>query len=270
MTEGSKRKAAGMSPLRRAAIGILWGSCALAACGRGSKSTSPDAPAPVVTPTAPSEPVEAANAVLARCPTPAEVAAADRDLLLSFDYDVTAGQTVCSAAQSSRDLTLLQAQTYRVLTIMRRLTFGMSLPWTSDSLYGWMVSTIRGIRFRGDDIGNSFCCAPANTINIKATLGPNNSGLGALVFPTDFRAVGTLMVLFVHEARHNNGFPHTCPGATNDKTIAELGSWGVQSYTDLFLANQTDPALIAASARTGFTQDAQQVCATRFCEDRCP
>jgi hypothetical protein len=67
------------------------------------------------------------------------------------------------------------------------------------------VSSIRGIRYRGDDIGNSFCCDPADTIDIKATLGPNNAGLAALVFPTDFRAVGTLMVLFVHEARHNNG-----------------------------------------------------------------
>jgi hypothetical protein len=250
------------------AIVVFVGACALVASACGS--TSADAPMPVATPTAPSSPVEDANAILARCPTPAEVIAADRDLTLSFDFDVTAGRTVCPAAQSSRDLTLLQAQTYRVLTVMRRLTFGMSLPWTSGQLYAWMVNSIRGIRFRGDDISSSFCCAPADTINIKATLGPNNSGLAALVFPTDFRSVGTLMVLFVHEARHNNGFAHTCAGGINDNTIAELGAWGVQYYTDLFLAEHADPALIAPSARNGFMQDAQQVCANRFCGDRCP
>ena len=242
---------------------VLLTALAMVACG--SKP-----PAAVPTPTSPSGPVEDANAILARCPTPAEVAASDRDLSLSFDYDVTAGRTLCTAAQSSRDLTLLQAQTYRVLTIMRRLTFDATLPWTSRSVYDWMVSSIRGIRYRGDDIANSFCCNPAGVIDIKATLGPNNSGLAALVFPADFRSVGTLMVLFVHEARHNNGLPHTCSDGVRDKTIAELGAWGVQYYLDLFLANRSDPALIPSSARTGFMQDAQQVCSTEFCEDHCP
>ena len=190
--------------------------------------------------------------------------------MLSFDYDVTAGRTVCTAAQSSRDLTLLQAQTYRVLTITRRLAFDAPLPWTTSSLYAWMASSIRGIRYRGDDVANSFCCDPANTINIKATLGPNNSGLAALVFPTDIRSVATLMVLFVHEARHNNGFPHSCADRVNDKTIAELGAWGVQYHLDGFLANHSDPAFIPASARSAFMGDAQQICSTRFCEDHCP
>jgi len=36
------------------------------------------------------------------------------------------------------------------------------------------------------------------------------------------------MVLFIHEARHNEGLPHTC--STNDQTLSELGSWGVQYY----------------------------------------
>ena len=69
----------------------------------------------------------------------------------------------CTAGQSSRDLTLLQAQTYRVLTIMRRLTFDAT-PWTSGSLYAWIISSIQGIRYRGDDIVNSFCCDPVDTI----------------------------------------------------------------------------------------------------------
>ncbi len=89
------------------------------------------------------------------------------------------------------------------------------------------------------------------------------------MFPTDFRAVGTLMVLFVHEARHNNGLPHSCADRVKDKTIAELGAWGVQYHLDGLLANHADPAFIPASARIGFMQDAQQVCSTEFCQDLC-
>jgi len=254
----------GAHMLQAIRIVVLGGVLAAAACGGGSP--------PIAGPTSgvPVTNTEDANAILARCPTPAEVAAADRDLTLLFDYDVTAAGRVCTAAQSSRDLTLLQAQTYRVLTIMRRLTFDAPLPWTASPLYPWMVSSIRGIRYRGDEIVNSFCCDPSGIINVKATLGPNNSGLAALVFPTDFRAVGTLLVLFVHEARHNNGLPHSCADGVNDKTIAELGAWGVQYYLDLFMAGRAEPAFIPAAARTGFTQDAQQVCSTRFCADHCP
>jgi hypothetical protein len=49
-----------------------------------------------------------------QCPTPAEVAASDRDLALTFESDPTTGQTVCPAAQSSRDLTLLEARCERL------------------------------------------------------------------------------------------------------------------------------------------------------------
>src|SRR5262245_20631363 len=79
------------------------------------------------------------NALLAQCPTPAEVAVTDSALILSFEGDPTVGRIVCTAAQSSRDLTLLQAQVYRVLTIARRLTFDRPLPWTPLSFYEWLV-----------------------------------------------------------------------------------------------------------------------------------
>jgi len=124
-----------------------------------------------------------------------------------------------------------------------------------------MVSSIRGIRVRGD-IGTSFCCDPAGTINIQA------QNIAALQFPSDFRWVGTLMVLFVHETRHNNGFPHTC--GANDNTIGELGAWGVQYYVDLFLGSRSDPAFITSAHRAAFMQDAQSICSIRFCQDRCP
>src|SRR5712692_2971841 len=172
---------------------VLLVAVAAVACGDGPKPTTTPTPDPPPMP----DPI-GANAVIAQCPSPTEVAASDRDLTLTFENDPTIGRTVCSAAQSSRDLTLLQAQVYRVLTVMRQLTFDAPLPWTSNSLYGWLVSSIRGIRLRGD-IGTSFCCVPADTIDIQT------QNLAALQFPSDFRWVGTLMVLFVHEARHNNG-----------------------------------------------------------------
>jgi hypothetical protein len=248
--------------------------------GCGNESAAPTAPSS--TPT-----FESTNDILARCPTPAEVASSDRDLTITFEGDPTVGQTVCSAAQSSRDLTLLQAQVYRVLTVMREITFDAPLPWTSDSLYGWFVSSIRGIRIRGDR-GTSFCCDPGGIINIQA------QNLAALLYPSDFQYVGTLMVLFVHEARHNNGFPHTCfvdlgtgprsdtrisrsqeefagvvPGS-NDDTIAQLGAWGVQYYLDIFLGSHSDPVFIPPAMQSKFTRDAKIICNTRFCQDTCP
>lgn len=226
----------------------------VAAIGCGPEPKAPGTPSPAPT-------VADANAIIARCPTPVEVAASDRDLTLTFESDPTVGQTVCTAAQSSRDMTLLQVQVYRALTVMRQLTFDAPLPWTSSSLYRWMVSSVRGIRVRGD-LETSFCCDPTGTINIQAR------NLSALQFPSDFRWVGTLMVLFVHEARHNNGFPHTC--GTNDNTIAELGGWGVQYHTDVFLGSHSDPAFITQAARAAFLEDAQSICSTRFCQDQCP
>ena len=170
---------------------------------------------------------------------------------------------------------------------MRQLEFDTPLPWTSDSLYGWFVSSIRGIRIRGDR-GTSFCCDPEGVINIQA------QNLAALRYPSDCQYVGTLMVLFVHEVRHNNGFPHTCfvdlgtgprpdtrisrsqeefagvvPGS-NDDTIAQLGAWGVQYHLDIFLGSHSDPAFIPPAMQSKFTRDAQIICNTRFCQDTCP
>ena len=141
-----------------------------------------------------------ANAIIGQCPTPAEVSAIDRELVLTFERDPTSGRVICSAAQSSRDLTLLQAQTYRALNVTKRLTFDAPLPWTASSLYQWMVSSIHGIRFR-TDISASFCCDPAATIDIQA------QNLGAVQFPTDFRWVGSLMKLI--SSWTGNGKPVT-------------------------------------------------------------
>lgn len=179
------------------------------------------------------------NAIAARCPTAAEIAAIDADLQITFSGDPTAGTIVCSAG--SRQLTFLQAQAYRSLIIAQRLTFDAPLPWTAESLYNWLIHSIRGIRFRSD-IQFSNCCEPANTINIQT---------GVAIAQPQFAGVTEFVVgfldLLVHETRHNNIGGHTC--GSNDQTLAELGAWGAQYYVALWIAEHSDPSFVTASVR---------------------
>jgi hypothetical protein len=248
-------------PTRVAIVAVCVVSVMLADCGGNSPSPQPS-PIPSVSPTpGPAPPaITTADAVLARCPTRDEVAKIDADLVLTFENDATA--PTCSAVQSGRDLTLLQAQVYRTLIIAGQLSFDAPLPWTANALYGWLTSAIAGIRFRGD-IDTSFCCSPNRTINVQTR------NLTALQFPSDFRWVGTLLVLFVHEARHSEGYPHACDGV-RDNSIGELGAWSVQYHLNLFLAARSGSSYISSAARGAFTQDARNVCTSRFCKDSCP
>ena len=104
----------------------------------------------------------------------------------------------------------------------------------------------------------SFCCSPAGIINIQTR------NLSPLTSPKISAPVLRLIVLFVHDFWHNNGFPHTC--GTNDRTVAELGAWGVQYHLNVLLANHSDPTFIRD--RTSFGRDAVSVCSTRFCDDK--
>lgn len=162
----------------------------------------------------------------AACPSAAEVGAFNARTTLRFDADPTAGQLVCRAADGSADLTRLQERAYQALRLMQILPFETRLPWTSKSLYDWFTNAARGIRFRSD-IDFSFCCDPNGFINIQT------KNLGATQFNTS-EWLGTLMVLFVHEARHNEGLPHTC--GSWDQTLTELGAWGVQYYLNEWIA----------------------------------
>jgi uncharacterized protein (TIGR03437 family) len=188
-----------------------------------------DAPS-CATPTLPFVTVDDLNA---SCPLADEIAAINADLNITFEGDPTAGTLVCRAADGSADLTLFKERTYQALRVLHQLSFDTQLPWTTKSLYDWMTGTIKGIRSR-TDISNSFCCDPANTINIAS------SHLG----PVDFVAsewVGTLGVLYDHETRHNQGLLHTC--GSNDQTLNELGAWGVQYYVQEWMTRHSDPFL---------------------------
>jgi len=197
----------------------------------------------------------------ASCPSAEEIALFNADLNITFEGDPTAGTLLCRAADGSADLTLLKERTYQALRIMRQLSFDTPLPWTTKSLYDWMTSTIKGIRSR-TDITNSFCCDPANTINIAS------SHIGPVDFVTS-EWVGSLGVLYDHESRHNQGLLHTC--GSNDQTLNELGAWGVQYYVQEWMTRHSDPFLTPriqtpAAFRGWFWSGAQSMINNTICD----
>jgi hypothetical protein len=199
----------------RGAIALVLFAAGLAVSLPGSVSGRSAAGSPV-------------EAFVQACPPAADIAQIDSELTLSFEQDPTAGTVVCTAAQSGRDLTRVQERAYQALRLMRRAEYARPLPWTGSSLWGWFTNAIRGIRFRGD-IGNSYCCEPSNTINIQTSAvvaPPPFPELGNRFMHPDYQiGLNNLDSLLAHEARHNEGKPHTCGNA--DQTLAEGGAYAI-------------------------------------------
>ncbi len=112
---------------------------------------------------------------------------------------------------------------------MKHLAFDAPLPWTDQPLYDWFTDTIYGIRFRSDVASHS-CCGDPPTINIRTELHAFHSDR--------WTAVGSLMRLYIHEARHTY-MSHHCEG--RDNTLAEMGSYGVEAKLYEWLAYHSDP-----------------------------
>jgi uncharacterized repeat protein (TIGR01451 family) len=170
--------------------------------------------------------------LIAQCPSSAEVASFNIDLAITFEgTDPSGGTLVCHASDGSVDLTRFQERAYQALRVMKVIRFTRSLPWTSQNLYDWFVASVDGIRFRSD-IDVSFCCDPANVIDIRAASNSAALFTDRWIDPTSPIGLHDLLALLVHEARHNNGKPHTC--GADDQTVAELGAWGVEYYLELW------------------------------------
>jgi hypothetical protein len=237
--------------------------CGLILLGCGSLQSSAFTPTPDI---------ETIDEFFARCPTADEVERVNTDLEISFEYDPTAGTLVCTASKGSADLTLLQKQVYQTIYVMRLLHFSRPLPWTEKQLYDWLVDTIDGIRFV--DGGMSHCCEPENTIVIALN---ENS----LILQTDQWIVSgekyglmNATLLYAHEARHNEGFLHTCTARNgDDNTLDEMGSWAIQHYLALWIAQYGDHAFLTAQGgdqnryRLAALQDAEVTRLTRFCKE---
>lgn len=175
--------------------------------------------------------------LLADCPTAEEIAGVDSRIDMQFDADPTAGVLVCSAAAGSADLTREQKNAYNAILIMKELTFDAPLLWTDQTLYDWFTTTISAIRYRSD-IASHSCCGTPPTINIRAEL--------HTFYSDRWTAVGRLMALYVHEARHTY-MAHRCEKGV-DRTIAELGAYGVEARLYEWLAYHGDPAFLTMLA----------------------
>jgi hypothetical protein len=167
------------------------------------------------------------------CPTPAEIDELRREIPVVVIGDVSAGVLACRASEGSVDLTVVQNNVYQSLLFLKRLTFDRPLPWTDRSAYDWLRSVIPdGIVV--DSFGLSHSCLNC--------LGPIHVVYSAYdhLRPT----IGHLIVnLLVHEARHAQGFNHTCGFSatarafTRDKSLAELGGYGVHYSLSYWIAN---------------------------------
>jgi len=190
---------------------------------------------------------------------------------MTFTSDPSAGELVCTAAQGSRDLTNLQERAYQAVLMFTWMQFDTPVPWTNQALDAWFAHAIHGIDFRGD-AQYSYCCEPGSVLVIQT----NN--LYVLTRTGDLNqtwdAVRGLAALYVHEARHNEGYVHTCStgerAGQNDNTPAELGAWGVQYYFLLWLGMHSDPAVIPEPFRSAARRDATSMLARFFCNPPSP
>ncbi|MFN8188091.1 MAG: hypothetical protein U0R69_13565 [Gaiellales bacterium] len=190
------------------------------------------------------------DALVARCPTAAEVAAIAADLSLSFEHDPTAPDLVCTRAAGSADLTELGKRVHQALIAMEEMPFARPLPWTALTPYRWLVGAIDGIRFRDLAVGVGSCCDPAGVISVD----PGDSlGSGAWMDPQSGAGLGGLPHIFAHEARHAETGPHTC--GIVDQTIAELGANGVTYYLTLWEALYTGSYLDSAIGSGEYTRE---------------
>ena len=219
-----------------------------------------------------------AHIFMVSCPTPAEVAGIDRELELRFVDDPTAGEPLaCSEDSGSVDLTVIQMGAYQTLRLMKIARFSEPLPWTRDTLWEWLVATIDGIEFDAN-VENSFCCR-GNNIVIKTDIKLDSNGAPvegpAWIFAysnrMDAGMAGLRWVqLFVHEARHAEGAPHTC-GIGNDATFAEMGAWAYVYYTWLWFEQKFLPAdFFGPEARDDMEFARRITCDHRICAGDCP
>ena len=180
---------------------------------------------------------------LMKCPSRDELNAVDADLHLAFEADPTrTGPLACTAAAGSRDLSPMKKRVYNTLLLMKQIQFDQPLPWTRAPLYRWFVETVKGIRFRAD-LTNSSCCDPPRTIGI-AVSDLIIQYTDRWVDPALRGGLDGFMLLLVHEARHAQGATHTC--GTKDRSLDELGSWGVQYYLARWLAEHTDQSFFTS------------------------
>ena len=215
----------------------------------------------------------AIDEVLAHCPAAADIALVDAALDLRFEDDPTAGTLVCTVAEGSADLTRLQERTYHAVLLLRRFAFDAPLPWTDQALYDWFVGAIRGIRFDNDLSGFGYCCSPPRVMTINPLILPALQTQRWIGDEAGVRGMADFVRALVHEARHTHPAHrgHGCPDRTFDRTIAEMGAYGVEWHFINWLALHSDQAFLTdldgAPYRDELLEDADFVRWARFCDE---
>ena len=173
------------------------------------------------------------DAALVRCPTAGEIALVDSVVTLVYDDNPSAPALVCHVEDGSADLTRLQERAYQAVLAMRRIPFDAPLPWTELSLFDWFAGVVNGITFRITEF--SYCCDGPGVIVIKTgSMGYLMSDLWVARDGTSSGLMG-LVALLIHEARHIEGFSHTCADG-KDQAFEEMGSWALVYLFYLWLA----------------------------------
>lgn len=197
----------------RAPLWLVVLVAAAIACG-GAPATAP-APRTCTPPARPSVRLEPPVGSLP-CPTAAEIAGLE--VPVSFEGVIPGGTLMCRAADGSRDLGIVEKNVYTTLLFMKHVEFDAQLPWTELTMWQWFTKAVAGIRIRSD-IATNGCCNPARVINLL----PN----------TVETSTPSYIEMMVHEGRHADGHPHNC--GTLDERVSDLGGYGVQYYTLIWL-----------------------------------
>lgn len=226
-----------------------------------------------------------ADLVTRTCPPRAWVDEVNRQFPagITFEHDPDPlASGACPADASHYALTRLQAKVYQSLHIMRRhMAFDSPLPWTRSPLWEWFSGSVLGIVFT--DETHSWCCDPAGRIHVAVD---EESDLLApwgdtFMDPLGEGGLHRFIALLVHESRHANGPAHTCPGAADDLTIAEMGAWAVERHLFAWWADHAVPSSFWAPDDERVPRgryldvmrsEGEALCRPggRFCEDACP
>lgn len=179
-------------------------------------------------------PVANIDILLSSCPTQAEMERFKSDFDILFDTDNDIPEYVCQNGTGPDGNVNPRLALYQGLRAIHSLQFDPSLPWTDQTLYDWLKSTINGVILTETDL--SYCCDAENRIVLKATL-LNQSDYRFWVNPQSGSGLIGFVGLIVHEARHAEIGGHTC--GSDDKTLEELGAWGTQYYLFKYIADNT-------------------------------
>jgi hypothetical protein len=179
-------------------------------------------------------PVANIDVLLSSCPAPMELERFNTDFDIVFEPELHFPHYACQNGTGPNGNVNPQLAFYQALRVIHSLQFDTTLPWTDQTLYNWLKSTIDGAVLNETEV--SYCCDPTNRIVIKAFL-LHQDDYQFWVNPQSGSGLIGFIGLLVHEARHAEIGGHTC--GTDDETLEELGAWGTQYYLYKFMAENT-------------------------------